>query len=179
LAQLGAIYLDELQQAGSGQSSQAQLLAFMCRLRRYVDVEKPGFSNSHWPDITEITDKIEAAADTRQQLLCREIVDYIQRNLHLPLRLDEIAQRFGLSRFHLNCIFRQVLGTTVMNYVTRQRIEVAKGIVEHNSDSIHDIAQLTGFASTSSFCTVFRKHTGLTPGEYRLEVQRKARKSAK
>lgn len=179
LAQLGAIYLDELQQAGSAQSSQAQLLAFMTRLRRYVYEEKPGFSNSCWPDLTDTTDKIAASGDTRHQALCREVVDYIQRNLHLPLRLDEIAKRFEISRFHLNCIFRQVLGTTVMHYVTQQRIEVAREIIERSPEPVHDIAQLTGFASTSSFCTVFRKHTGFTPNEYRQEVQRKMRKSAK
>ena len=54
-----------------------------------------------------------------------------------------------------------------MRYVTIQRINAAKGLLMQTNERISDVAILVGFATSASFCNVFRKHTGLTPNEYR------------
>jgi AraC-like DNA-binding protein len=174
LVQMGQIYLDELRQRDVSSGAQAQLLAFMQRLKRNLERHKPGFANSCWVDATQVNRKIDETDNPRHQELCTEIVEYIHSHLHLQLTLSLLAQRFGFSEFHLNCIFKQVLGMTVVQYVALQRIETAKFMMLNTQERINDVAQLTGFASAASFCNVFRKHTGLSPNEFRRVTQRKA-----
>jgi AraC family transcriptional regulator of adaptative response / methylphosphotriester-DNA alkyltransferase methyltransferase len=80
-----------------------------------------------------------------------------------------IANRFHVSAFHLNRVFREAQGTTVMHYVTDLRIKSAQRMLRETDDRVNDIAQLAGFASATSFSTVFRKNTGLTPNQYRRQ----------
>jgi AraC-like DNA-binding protein len=166
LAQIASIYLDELRQPANHENAQAQLLILMCRLRRYLQNHRAVISNSCW--IKPATAKVKnSAIPSKHARLCLEAQNYIQYHLSQPLSLSSLAEHFEVSPFHFNNVFQEVLGTTVMRYITSLRIDVAKRIIADTPERISDVAELTGFSSTASFCTVFRKTTGCSPGEFR------------
>lgn len=175
LTQLATIYLQELRQADAIEEAQPLLLAFMYRARRTVASQKPLIGNSCWLDPSEYAGKMPGALQRKHLLLCEEVRDHIQNNLHTPLSLQGIAGQFSISAFYLNSIFKQVQGTTLMRYVTMQRIEVAKQILFEGKERVGEVASLVGFTSARSFGTVFQRHTGLSPNEYRRQHLSKRR----
>ena len=166
LAQIAFIYLDELRQPKNHENAQSQLLILMCRLRRYLQHHRAVISNSCW--VKPATAKTRnSAIPSKHAKLCFDAQNYIQYHLNEPLSLSALAEHFAVSSFHFNNVFQEVLGTTVMRYITSLRIDVAKRIITDTPERIGDVAELTGFSSTASFCTVFRKATGYSPGEFR------------
>lgn len=172
LFELGQIYHQELQEQVSLEGAQGILLAIALRLRYHLIHSKPGISNSCWLDPVVEFEKALSQTELRHQALCQDVIDYIQNHLHEPLSIELIARRFNVSAFHLNRVFRQVQGTTVIRFATDLRISVAKIILSGQPEQIADIARLTGFAGTASFCNVFRKHTGMTPLQYMKQCRK-------
>lgn len=167
LMQLGYIYCQELQQRISLEGAQSVLLTLALRLHHNLLNTKPVVSNSCWLTPIDKSEKPLTLTEIRHHQLCQDVVDYVQNHIHEPLTIESIAKRFDVSAFHLNRVFRQVKGTTVIHFVTDLRITVAKDILTVTQERIADVASLTGFAGTESFCTVFRRYTGMTPTQYR------------
>src|SRR5690606_23627090 len=128
--------------------------------------QKPLIGNSCWLDPSDYAGKMPGTIQRRHLLLCEEVRDHIQNNLHTSLSLQGIAEQFSISAFYLNNIFKQVQGTTVMRYVTTQRIEVSKRILATGRERVGEVASLVGFPNARSFGTVFQRHTGQSPSEF-------------
>ncbi len=97
----------------------------------------------------------------------RLALQYISRNFATPITLQEVAEHVNLSAPYFSGLFKQVCGTSFKEYLTMIRIEESKRLLTNTSDSIIDIAVAVGFGDQSYFTKVFRKHTGLTPKQYR------------
>lgn len=93
-----------------------------------------------------------------------------------PLTLDGVSQACGYSKSNFCKIFKMVTGETFHGVLNRHRTEIACLHLKNSSDSIEKIALEVGFADAKSFCRVFRKMTGQTPGAYRrkLKAEQKA-----
>jgi two-component system response regulator YesN len=139
----------------------------MYRLQYNLQHNKPGISNSCWVDPKSEFGKAFSPIEQKHQALCADVIDYVQNHVHLQLSLQMIADHFGISPFHLNTIFQQVYGSTLMRYVTSLRVDVANRILTGNKERINDVANFTGFASATSFSHVFRKKTGMSPRQFR------------
>ena len=168
-SQLWQLYYQTLCRQGNTSSTSAILQAAFLQLEYQLKHTPPRLSNSCWVDLSEYMKPTTHNTPAKHQTLCLEVIDYIYNHLHLPLSLEKLAQRFGVSTFHLNRVFRAQYDITVMNFVTDLRLRTAKIILTNPRDPIQvkEIAQLVGFSSITNFCTVFRNHTGLTPNQYR------------
>ena len=164
LIRMAQLYLEELQ-AGDLPAAQAQQLAFMYRMKRYLLSHRPGVGNTAW--VLPSQDVASSLPTSNNQELCRKVTAYIITNLHVPLTLQGLAAQFGVSTVYLNSVFRQVKGTTVMRTVTQLRIEAAKVLLQGNKEQMSEVAELVGFSSAASFSIVFKKYTGSSPHQYR------------
>ena len=91
---------------------------------------------------------------------------------HLDLNFREIdiqsvADKTGLTRRRFNDLFKKQYGVTPGHYLTGIKVEEAKSLLVDNSLSVQSIAALCGFESHYYFCKVFKKHTGVTPTQFR------------
>lgn len=100
----------------------------------------------------------------------RTVRDYIREHLDQKLSLEDMAASVGLSRFHFCRRFRQSTGFSPYDFVIRQRIQLARTLLERTNDSGTDVATRCGFADQSHLTRVFKKHVGVTPGQYRAQV---------
>jgi AraC family transcriptional regulator len=95
---------------------------------------------------------------------CREI-------LHARFRericLDEIALAVNVHASHLARTFRQHHRCTMGEYVRRLRIDFACQQLASAGATLMDVALDAGFCDQSQFCKMFKRHTGLTPSEFR------------
>ena len=92
-----------------------------------------------------------------------EIDHTIRRNL----TINEIAERFGLSREHLSRLFSQSEGITIKQYINRTRIREINNFLLDSAHTIREVSEIMGFSDEASFCKYYKYNTGNTPSEYR------------
>lgn len=97
----------------------------------------------------------------------QQILDYIDANIHNDIDFHSLSKNYHYSYDRFRHIFRKHFGTSLHAYLTNQRIEHAKHLLKGSAFSLTDIAYHCGFNSSSQFSNIFKKHTGLTPKEYR------------
>lgn len=96
-----------------------------------------------------------------------EVAEYIQRNCHEKISLDDLSERFFISKCYLSRRFKEATNFTVNEYLTVQRLKKARKLLETTGYSMTQVSEETGFESVSYFEKVFKKHMGLTPLKYR------------
>jgi AraC-like DNA-binding protein len=104
----------------------------------------------------------EGAAD-RIQLA----IDYMQEHYAELNGLEDIGQSAGLSKYHFTRLFHKTTGLTPIQYLTNVRMEKSAELLRFTEWSVEDIARMIGYANGNYFCKIFRKRTGLSPGEFR------------
>ncbi len=96
-----------------------------------------------------------------------QILDYIDANKHNDIDFVSLARNHHYSYDRFRHLFREHFGISLHAYLTKQRINHAKRLLKSSTFSLTDIAYDCGFKSSSQFTNIFKKHTGLTPKEYR------------
>jgi AraC family transcriptional regulator len=97
----------------------------------------------------------------------RKVIDYIQEHLDQNLTLAELATAVQMSPHYFASLFKQSMGLTPHQYVTKCRIQKAKQLLRQTELPIIEICQEVGFESQSHFTRVFRQQNAMTPKAYR------------
>ena len=97
----------------------------------------------------------------------RRIKELVDANLEDDLGLDEMAQSVGLSTAHFARMFRKSTGETPHQFVLRQRVERAKGMLRAPDARVLDVAVACGFKTQQHFAQVFRDVCRVSPTQYR------------
>lgn len=100
----------------------------------------------------------------------RTMLDYIYRNYAEDISPAQIAAAAGVCERECFRCFRQTLGATPVSILIGRRINAAMRLLDNKEMTITEIAVACGFSSVGYFGKVFRKKTGLTPGEYRKKL---------
>ena len=96
-----------------------------------------------------------------------EVLSYINEHIDQPLTLESLAQRVSLSPFYFSRVFRKETGYTLREYLINTRINAARFYLRTTELSLKEISYRCGYGSDSTFCTTFKRITGMTPLEYR------------
>lgn len=98
---------------------------------------------------------------------------YISEHPAENLSLDSLAERFFVGRTKLTRDFRRMMDMSVVDFITAVRINRVKELL-HADDKIRltDIADQAGFSSVSYMIRAFTRITGLSPKQYRKEVEK-------
>src|SRR5450432_2526528 len=97
----------------------------------------------------------------------RRIRELVHAKMEDELSLHELAQSVGLSTAHFARMFRKSTGETPHQFVLRQRLERAKGMLRAPEARVLDVAVACGFKTQQHFAQVFRDVWGVSPTEYR------------
>ncbi|MEO0828434.1 MAG: AraC family transcriptional regulator [Cyanobacteria bacterium J06639_16] len=108
-------------------------------------------------------------ADIEQLQLARDI---LQKTFDQPPSLMALARQVGLNDYKLKQGFRHLFGTTVFGYVQTCRMALAQQLLGDLGLSIASISGRVGYVSASRFCQAFKRHTGMTPSQYRRQFSR-------
>lgn len=99
----------------------------------------------------------------------RRAMEYIQSHLCEDIRVADVAGVVGIAPAHLQRVFKQAVGMTIVECVNQLRIEQSKRMLIYTDDSVLDIAMASGFNSRQHFFRVFNTLTGISPQQYRQE----------
>ena len=95
------------------------------------------------------------------------VLDYIEANLEHELTLVQVAEVACLTPTHFSRTFKLAAGAGLSRFVTQRRVARAKTLLGQPRISLAAIAQAAGFNDQSYFTSVFRRETGMTPGQFR------------
>ncbi|KPK38359.1 MAG: hypothetical protein AMJ69_08655 [Gammaproteobacteria bacterium SG8_47] len=130
------------------------------------------------PDLQSVTRQPKyqksALSGTQSNEISQRLTEAMDRDkpfLDSELTLKALAERLGASPNHLSQVINERIGTSFFDLVNTYRVREAKTLltdpVEQHS-SILAISLEAGFKSKSAFYNAFRKHTGVTPHQYRV-----------
>lgn len=107
----------------------------------------------------------ELTPETGHRVIDR-LLQYIAKNYTNDLGLSELAEMVGLNPAYLSVLFKETVGESYIKYLTDLRIRKAKELLS-GGGKIADVSNRVGYSNTHYFTDIFKKHEGMTPGEYR------------
>jgi len=110
---------------------------------------------------------VEAESRDARTTLVRQGQQFIGHNLAEDVSLQAIADHVYLHPVYISKIYKTETGENLSDYVYRLRMEKATKLLLDSQEKIYEIASRLGYHRAHSFIHVFKKHTGLTPQEYR------------
>lgn len=140
-------------------------------------------SLSQWKK--ELTDQLlqlsglMAEGRQREQNIIYEIEQYIRRHYNEEVSLQEIANRFYLSREYISRRFKQVFKINYSDFVTNIRISKAKELLHSPDLKISQVAGMVGFPDEKYFSKVFKKMVGQSPNDYRKSIEQGSRSAGR
>lgn len=99
--------------------------------------------------------------------IIHDLLDWIETHLDQPLLLDNVADKSGYSKWHLQRMFRSTTGHALGSYIRERRLSQAAQALRSTPRPILDIALQYHFDSQPSFSRAFKKQFGKTPAVYR------------
>ncbi len=146
------------------------------RLLNYQDPYKHSFDIGDTPELlawfSEVAqtlfDAISERETKNESNTLIQVKKCIEDHLGDPeLSLTLVSNELGITPTYFSAFFIREVGLGFNEYVTGLRIEKARQLLDESNKKIHAIASECGFRSASYFIVVFRKQTGMSPGEYR------------
>lgn len=114
--------------------------------------------------ISETPSKVTHSNVDERLLLSKQ---YIRDNILRPVTLPEVASYCCISSKQLTRIFNRWEGTTVTEYVRKQRCLHIEKLLSEQGLSLREISEIMNFSSEYYFNALFKKHSGMSPGAYR------------
>ena len=98
--------------------------------------------------------------------------NYIENNFEHKLNIDEIASKVNVSGRSFLRRFKKATSNTPLEYIQRVKVEAAKKKLESTTLNINEVMYDIGYNDEKAFRNTFRKHSGLSPMEYRNKYNR-------
>ena len=121
--------------------------------------------NSLWENVSE--NNVDSAGSQVEQ-----IRQYILTSYHENITLTALASAYHMDASYLSRMFSQTYGETIIAYLTRVRMEQAIRLMGDEEKKLETISFLVGYDDYNYFSRVFRKKLGVSPREYRNNINR-------
>lgn len=99
-------------------------------------------------------------------------IAYIRERACEPVSVSDVVAAVQISRSTLEARFKTAMNRTIHAEIQRVQIDRARQLIATTDMPLKQVAKLAGFAHVHYMTTVFRRHTGWTPAEYRRHAQR-------
>lgn len=96
---------------------------------------------------------------------------YIDQHLGEDISVSNIAAIFYVSPNYFSRLFKRIQGEGCNEYIIKKRIEKAKSLLKLTNFKVGKIAAMVGYRDANYFTLAFKKHTGMSPIEYREKVR--------
>ena len=137
-----------------------------------ADTDKDHFQAKSYAAILNLTTLI--SQNMKENLPCnfdniQTAVEYINHHITEDIKIDQICASCYLSKYHFCRLFKKKIGLTVMEYILKTRITMAKELLCKTDLSVTEISESCGFSSISFFSRVFKNETGMSPLQYKRQ----------
>ncbi|WP_028504582.1 helix-turn-helix domain-containing protein [Ruminococcus sp. FC2018] len=95
------------------------------------------------------------------------VIQYMEDNYPSDMTLDKLSAMIDISPQYLCKLFKECYKMRPFEYLARKRIQQAKLMLIQEEYSVNEVSQLVGYNDCSYFCSVFKKHEGISPAEFK------------
>ncbi|WP_404405102.1 helix-turn-helix domain-containing protein [Jeotgalibacillus malaysiensis] len=93
--------------------------------------------------------------------------EWIQSNLAESITIKQIAAYIHMNPTYFCELFKSETGVTVLDYITKERMQLAKELLKTTDLKIYEVAEEAGYTDTKYFSRLFKQHIGKLPSAYR------------
>lgn len=115
----------------------------------------------------KLSESIYCRKRSQPSRLVQEVQQYIAQRLDENITLKRAAQQFAFSPNYLGYMFKNEVGSSFNEYVTKLRMEKAKSLLQDPSKKVYEVASAIGYKDLTYFSKQFKEFTGMTAGDYR------------
>lgn len=115
--------------------------------------------------------KLVSSSSSGMSRECAQIKSFLDSNYSQNITLDSLAALSHMNKYYLSHAFTRHIGVSPINYLLQKRIAEGKSLLESTTYSIAEISTMLGFSSQSYFSQAFKKATGTTPIQHRIEFR--------
>jgi AraC family transcriptional regulator len=120
--------------------------------------------------VAEASRQVEPAGRRSVPRWLTQVRETLNREYMEPPCLDDLAKQAGVHAAHLARAFRSHFGCTVGDYVRQLRVEHARTQMSTTAAPLVEIAADAGFSDQAHFTRIFKRLTGMTPGQFRART---------
>mgnify|MGYP003279969831 CR=1 FL=1 len=117
--------------------------------------------------VIESTAEFISQTANKKNSLIYDCQCYIDQHYKEYITVAGIAESIGTSPSYLSRIFKETTGRTIIYTINQKKIEQAKEYLQHTDMKIYEIADALGFENVTYFSHFFKKHTGISPKDYK------------
>ena len=107
--------------------------------------------------------------------LISQVIDYINHHYSENLSLDNIAEQFFVSKYHLSHEFNRQVGTSIYRYIQKKRLQIARQLLSQGKKP-NNICGECGFGDYAGFYRAFKAEYGFSPRHFASPVQHQKHK---
>lgn len=119
--------------------------------------------------VMDMVDLVNSKLEEQDPII-QFVQSYMEEHLADDLSLDGLADKLNISRGYLSTYIKEKMGINFSEYLNQLRIQKAKEMLGEIDIKIHDIATSLGYQNVNSFIRMFKRYSGVTPGEYRKKL---------
>lgn len=119
-----------------------------------------------WTGLCPYKAKARDKNESKGKEAIEKALAYIHLNGMRDLSLAEVAEHVGLNAAYLSVLFKDSAGESFIKYLTRLRMEKAKWLLQRGL-KVADVSERVGYHTYRHFSEVFKKYTGVLPGQYK------------
>ena len=118
--------------------------------------------------LCEISEKSDSqnTVNSTENTVINNVLEFLNNHFKEEISIDTVSEEFNINKSYLSHLFKDCVGTSVWNYVIFRRISYFNDIV-NKGINIEQASRLAGFNNYSNFFRLYKKHTGITPTEYK------------
>jgi two-component system response regulator YesN len=117
--------------------------------------------------LNDFIEQVYSTQDNGRVSQIKPAIDYIKRNYREPITLNDVAKAAHLSVSRLSHVFKEQTGLTIVDYLTKERIEYAKELLISTNKNCTEICFDSGYNNQSYFTRTFKEVVGTTPRNFR------------
>lgn len=131
----------------------------------FVNYESPNKTIT----ISSLNDLLQSPSDSQKHKfpMNEQIKRYVEVNFDKEIKLQDIADCFGISLYYMMHQFKSDIGMSIVSYKNYCKLAKATELLMRTNQTIAEISEYCGFYSSSFFSMQFKKEMGISPSEYR------------
>ena len=152
------------------QHAELSLLKLTENLNLQEMTRRPKEALMNW--LATLPPKLRACPPPSGSAPIERVIASIRADCSLPYSQANLSRSLGLTPAYFCRLFREKTGQHFSSFLTRTRMEKAQELLATPGPSIlSSVAAACGYPNKSYFCQVFKKYTGMTPGEYEASAK--------
>jgi AraC-like DNA-binding protein/quercetin dioxygenase-like cupin family protein len=105
-----------------------------------------------------------------ENTLLNEILVYIHNNVYTAFTVEDLCNKFSISRSSLQTLFKTNINTTPKQYISNIKLDQAKVLIQEHKRTISEISDILGFTSIHYFSRKFKMQYGMSPTDYSKSI---------